>query len=437
MDYNTLKNNEEQLKNEVNSIKARLDEAKEQYSKYENIDERLSNGEVIDQDVLDASYALADEVDDLKRAYNKQLNLLNGTIKQIELVKATDTKNTDDFLANKYTVVMSDATNEIESIKAKLENNEISEYDAELAIAKAQATYDIASKHYNEFLERKENQSNMLDSYAESVIEKNTVGKASAKYFEGVFSEEENAKKLDEIEYKNAGKIKEVEERAKEERARKEFEGTFVEEKIGQYVDLMDAKDLIEKLRKNGMSMDEIEKFVFNQKAAAAKDKATEVKEDEDKELESQIFSDDDNKQVKATEDEKAEVQEFDPMKRNDFTAEEVSEKEEGQTNEEEFDPMKRNTDAETIGVDLESEEAKKAAESLTPEEGKKPTKISTASKGLMNKIGTFTKNHKIGLIGIAASVALVMANPALAAAVGLAGVGYEAVKKVNEGRKA
>lgn len=435
MDYNTLKNNEEQLKNEVNSIKTKLDEVREQYSKYENIDERLSNGEVIDQDVLDASYALADELDDLKRAYNKQLNLLNGTTKQIELVKATDEKNTNDFLANKYTVAMSDATKEIESIKAKLENHEISEYDAELAIAKAQASYDIASKHYNEFLERKENQSKMLDSYAESVVKQNTVGKATAEYFEGVFSEEENAKKLDEIEYENAGKIKAVEEKAKEERARKEFEGTFVEEKIGQYVDLMDAKDLIEKLRKNGMSMDEIEKFVFNQKAT--KDKASDVKEDEDKELESQIFSDDD-KQDKTTEEKKVEVQEFDPMKRNAFTTEEVSEKEaEVQTNDEEFDPMKRNTGAETIGVDLESEELKKAVDDLTPGEEQQPTKISTATPSMKEKINSFVKKHKIGLIGIAASVALIMANPALAAAVGLAGVGYEAVKKVNEGRKA
>lgn len=435
MDYNTLKNNEEQLKNEVNSIKTKLDEVREQYSKYENIDERLSNGEVIDQDVLDASYALADELDDLKRAYNKQLNLLNGTTKQIELVKATDEKNTNDFLANKYTVAMSDATKEIESIKAKLENHEISEYDAELAIAKAQASYDIASKHYNEFLERKENQSKMLDSYAESVVKQNTVGKATAEYFEGVFSEEENAKKLDEIEYENAGKIKAVEEKAKEERARKEFEGTFVEEKIGQYVDLMDAKDLIEKLKKNGMSMDEIENFVFNQKAT--KDKASDVKEDEDKELESQIFSDDD-KQDKTTEEKKVEEQEFDPMKRNAFTTEEVSEKEaEVQTNEEEFDPMKRNTGAETIGVDLESEELKKAVDDLTPGEEQQPTKISTATPSMKEKINSFVKNHKIGLIGIAASVALIMANPALAAAVGLAGVGYEAVKKVNEGRKA
>lgn len=435
MDYNTLKNNEEQLKNEVNSIKTKLDEVREQYSKYENIDERLSNGEVIDQDVLDASYALADELDDLKRAYNKQLNLLNGTTKQIELVKATDEKNTNDFLANKYTVAMSDATKEIESIKAKLENHEISEYDAELAIAKAQASYDIASKHYNEFLERKENQSKMLDSYAESVVKQNTVGKATAEYFEGVFSEEENAKKLDEIEYENAGKIKAVEEKAKEERARKEFEGTFVEEKIGQYVDLMDAKDLIEKLKKNGMSMDEIENFVFNQKATKEKD--SDVKEDEDKELESQIFSDDD-KQDKTTEEKKVEVQEFDPMKRNAFTTEEVSEKEaEAQTNEEEFDPMKRNTGAETIGVDLESEELKKAVDDLTPGEEQQPTKISTATPSMKEKINSFVKKHKIGLIGIAASVALIMANPALAAAVGLAGVGYEAVKKVNEGRKA
>lgn len=435
MDYNTLKNNEEQLKNEVNSIKTKLDEVREQYSKYENIDERLSNGEVIDQDVLDASYALADELDDLKRAYNKQLNLLNGTTKQIELVKATDEKNTNDFLANKYTVAMSDATKEIESIKAKLENHEISEYDAELAIAKAQASYDIASKHYNEFLERKENQSKMLDSYAESVVKQNTVGKATAEYFEGVFSEEENAKKLDEIEYENAGKIKAVEEKAKEERARKEFEGTFVEEKIGQYVDLMDAKDLIEKLKKNGMSMDEIENFVFNQKATKEKD--SDVKEDEDKELESQIFSDDD-KQDKTTEEKKVEEQEFDPMKRNAFTTEEVSEKEaEVQTNEEEFDPMKRNTGAETIGVDLESEELKKAVDDLTPGEEQQPTKISTATPSMKEKINSFVKKHKIGLIGIAASVALIMANPALAAAVGLAGVGYEAVKKVNEGRKA
>jgi len=434
MDYNTLKNNEAELQNEVNGLKQELEKLKDQYKKYEDLEERLSNGEVIDQEALEESYRLADEIDDVKRNYNRKLNALNGATKQVNLVNEANMKNTDDFLTNKYTVAMTDAINEIENIKKQLENKEISEYDAEVAMAKAKASYEIAKKHYDEFLERKENEAKLMDGYAEKVIEDNKIEGIDQKYFEDVFNNPEIAQELDKNEYDNAGKIKEVEEKAKIERAKKAFEGNFEEEKTGQYVDLMDAKDLIERLRKNGMPMDEIEKFVFNQK------NINKDEEKKDKELENQIFDDDKqdfdpmsrNDFNENELEEKTDEVEFDPMSRNDLEIEEPTNKNQ---EEQEFDPIERNTELDNL--DLENDATKKAVEDLTSEKEKSPIKINKASEGLMNKIGQFTKQHKIGLIGIAASVALFIANPALGAGLGIAALGADAAKNFRDGRKA
>jgi len=82
MDYNTLKNNEAELQNEVNGLKQELEKLKDQYKKYEDLEERLSNGEVIDQEALEESYRLADEIDDVKRNYNRKLNALINILSQ-------------------------------------------------------------------------------------------------------------------------------------------------------------------------------------------------------------------------------------------------------------------------------------------------------------------------------------------------------------------
>jgi len=130
--------------------------------------------------------------------------------------------------------------------------------------------------------------------------------------------------------------------------------------------------------------------------------------------------------------EEKTDEVEFDPMSRNDLEIEEPTNKNQ---EEQEFDPIERNTELDNL--DLENDATKKAVEDLTSEKEKSPIKINKASEGLMNKIGQFTKQHKIGLIGIAASVALFIANPALGAGLGIAALGADAAKNFRDGRKA
>lgn len=420
MDYNTMLENEKRIKGQVDELFEKLTNLRGDYDRYRDIDERLIRGEVIDISELDEKTRLAKELESVQNEYNRTLNIYNGVAKEREAFVDKNVAVTKDFLDNKYNVAMQDALMEIENINKKLKEGSISEFEAELLLGKEKAAYEIANDHYQKFMENKVRESKNMDGYVKSVIDSNTVSR-DADYYENLFKNPEIAQELD----KNEA--------------------------------MALAKEAVNNLVNKGISIDEIDKIIYGDRKV---EKTTEVKPVVDSEP---VIN---NKEV-GVEQPKPVLEEVKPDELDDYTMPSIDEIEDSKVDdytmpvvdqieeqpekklvvhdidtglpvEEEKNQEEVETDDYTYSDDFENisdDRLKSLTEHLTPEKEKKPSKIATCGKNLVEKIKNSTA-AKAALVGIAASVALVLVNPALAAGLGLAVSGGYIGKEISAGRK-